>query len=174
MKGANILLTSDLKVKISDFGVSRSLGNVFQVNRFSFAGTIYWMAPELARQQFYSCKADIWSVGCLVLEMLTGQHPWSGLDQIQALYRLGFVSCSPLDHYLSSKDITLNSDIRISNSFDIINPCDKKIEDDERKQDNSYLSSEAKSFIEECLRRNEEDRPEAGVLLSHPFLSGYI
>jgi mitogen-activated protein kinase kinase kinase len=41
------------------------------------------MAPEVVKQTAHTLKADIWSVGCLVVEMLTGQRPWGRLDQMQ-------------------------------------------------------------------------------------------
>lgn len=46
------------------------------------------MAPEVVKQTSYSPKADIWSVGCLVVEMLTGTHPWADLTQMQAIFRV--------------------------------------------------------------------------------------
>jgi serine/threonine protein kinase len=55
------------------------------------------MAPEVVKQTGHSSKADIWSVGCLVVEMLTGSHPWPDLNQLQAMYQV-----SP--HFLSSNE----------------------------------------------------------------------
>jgi serine/threonine protein kinase len=46
------------------------------------------MAPEVVKQTGHSSKADIWSVGCLVVEMLTGSHPWPDLNQLQAMYQV--------------------------------------------------------------------------------------
>jgi serine/threonine protein kinase len=45
------------------------------------------MAPEVVKQSIYTKKADIWSVGCLIVEMLTGDHPWAQLSQMQAIYQ---------------------------------------------------------------------------------------
>ena len=53
----------------------------------STQGSVYWMAPEVAKRTSYTRKADIWSVGCLMVEMLTGEHPWAELDQMQAIFR---------------------------------------------------------------------------------------
>lgn len=55
-------------------------------------GSIPWMAPEVIRQTKYGRKSDIWSFGCTVLEMATGQAPW--LDQnfdnpIAAIMKIG-------------------------------------------------------------------------------------
>uniref|UniRef100_A0A7S1SGF6 Protein kinase domain-containing protein n=1 Tax=Tetraselmis chuii TaxID=63592 RepID=A0A7S1SGF6_9CHLO len=46
----------------------------------SIRGSVFWMAPEVIKGTGYGRRADIWSVGCTVLEMLTGMHPWPNLD----------------------------------------------------------------------------------------------
>jgi mitogen-activated protein kinase kinase kinase len=53
------------------------------------------MAPEVVRQVAYTKKADIWSVGCLIVEMLTGEHPWAQLNQMQAIFKIGSSSAKP-------------------------------------------------------------------------------
>ena len=58
-------------------------------NRPSLQGSVYWMAPEVVMQTAYTSKADIWSLGCLIIEMLTGQHPFPEFDQMQAMFRVG-------------------------------------------------------------------------------------
>jgi mitogen-activated protein kinase kinase kinase len=40
------------------------------------------MAPEVVKQTSYTRKADIWSLGCLVVEMISGTHPWANLNQM--------------------------------------------------------------------------------------------
>jgi serine/threonine protein kinase len=60
------------------------------------------MAPEVVKQTGHSSKADIWSVGCLVVEMLTGSHPWPDLNQLQAMYQV-----RPLSLSLSNTDSRL-------------------------------------------------------------------
>lgn len=49
------------------------------------------MAPEVVKQSAHTPKADIWSVGCLVVEMLTGEHPWASLTQMQAIFKVGHI-----------------------------------------------------------------------------------
>jgi len=46
------------------------------------------MAPEVVKQSGHTSKADIWSVGCLVVEMFTGEHPWAQLTQMQAIFKV--------------------------------------------------------------------------------------
>ncbi|KAG6784212.1 hypothetical protein POTOM_009898 [Populus tomentosa] len=57
----------------------------------SCKGTAFWMAPEVVnnKNQGYGLPADIWSLGCTVLEMLTRQIPYSELESMQALFRIG-------------------------------------------------------------------------------------
>ncbi|KAF8077912.1 ste11-like protein [Lyophyllum atratum] len=106
IKGANILVDNKGGIKISDFGISKKVddnlltGN--RVNRPSLQGSVFWMAPEVVKQSAHTRKADIWSVGCLVVEMLTGEHPWAQLTQMQAIFKIG-----------SSAKPTIPSDISV-------------------------------------------------------------
>lgn len=53
-------------------------------------GTIFWMAPEILEQgKGYDVKVDIWSVGCIVLEMWTGDRPWSGEEFAPVMLKVG-------------------------------------------------------------------------------------
>ena len=47
------------------------------------------MAPEVVRQTAYTKKADIWSLGCLIVEMFTGSHPHPNCTQLQAIFKIG-------------------------------------------------------------------------------------
>jgi len=60
-----------------------------RTNRPSLQGSAFWMAPEVVKQTSHTSAADIWSVGCLVVEMLTGEHPWAQLTQMQAIFKVG-------------------------------------------------------------------------------------
>jgi serine/threonine protein kinase len=63
------------------------------------------MAPEVVKQTGHTRKADIWSVGCLVVEMFTGEHPWAQLTQMQAIFKVEELSlCLDLMTYSGSLD----------------------------------------------------------------------
>ncbi|TRM62454.1 ste11-like protein [Schizophyllum amplum] len=93
IKGANILVDNKGGVKISDFGISKkvedTLSNSNRMHRPSLQGSVFWMAPEVVKQSGHTKKADIWSMGCLIVEMLTGEHPWAQLTQMQAIFKIG-------------------------------------------------------------------------------------
>jgi mitogen-activated protein kinase kinase kinase len=100
IKGANILVDQKGGVKISDFGISKRVNassllneNTTQgkkaANRVSLQGSVFWMAPEVVKQTAYTRKADIWSLGCVIVEMLTGQHPHPNCSQLQAIFKIG-------------------------------------------------------------------------------------
>jgi len=109
IKGANILVDNKGIVKISDFGISKKVDeNSVNMkskmnNRTSFQGSIYWMAPEVIKQENYTGKADIWSIGCLVIEMLTAKHPWEKLDQTAAIFKIGSNNKPPVPDDLSEE-----------------------------------------------------------------------
>ena len=53
-------------------------------------GSVFWMAPEMLHnnKQGYNAKIDIWSVGCVVLEMQAGRRPWTEDDMFAVMYKV--------------------------------------------------------------------------------------
>ncbi|KAJ3482494.1 hypothetical protein NLI96_g6936 [Meripilus lineatus] len=81
LKAANILITASGKVMLCDFGVSALLLTASS-KRNTLVGTPHWMAPEVAHAASYDTKADIWSLGIMIYEMIKGSAPHSHiLDQ---------------------------------------------------------------------------------------------
>ncbi|KAL9667243.1 hypothetical protein QQ045_001594 [Rhodiola kirilowii] len=88
IKCANILVDANGSVKLADFGLAKA-AKLNDVK--SCKGTAFWMAPEVVnrKNQGYGLAADIWSLGCTVLEMLTQKTPYYPLECMQALFRIG-------------------------------------------------------------------------------------
>ncbi|XP_019171587.1 PREDICTED: mitogen-activated protein kinase kinase kinase 1-like isoform X2 [Ipomoea nil] len=85
IKCANILVDVNGSVKLADFGLAKAT----KLNDIkSCKGTPFWMAPEVVNRKTngYGRAADIWSLGCTVLEMLTGQIPYSNLEGVCMIF----------------------------------------------------------------------------------------
>lgn len=81
LKGGNILVTRDGIVKLADFGASKAYKDATITDGMkSLRGSVFWMAPEVIKGTGYGRRADVWSLGCTVIEMLSGKHPWPELD----------------------------------------------------------------------------------------------
>ncbi|XVF28909.1 hypothetical protein REPUB_Repub15cG0073300 [Reevesia pubescens] len=97
IKGANILVDNKGCIKLADFGASKKVVELATINGAkSMKGTPYWMAPEVILQTGHSFSADIWSVGCTVIEMATGKPPWSQqYQEVAALFHIGTTKSHP-------------------------------------------------------------------------------
>ncbi|PIN04472.1 MEKK [Handroanthus impetiginosus] len=106
IKGANILVDNKACIKLADFGASKKVEALATVTGAkSMKGTPYWMAPEVIVQSGHSYSADIWSVGCTIIEMATGKAPWSQqYEEFAALFYVGTTkSHPPIPEHLSAE-----------------------------------------------------------------------
>jgi serine/threonine protein kinase len=99
IKAGNILLDIKGNIKLSDFGCSgickpeesNTLSNSSHCELLqSMKGTLPWMAPEVVLQKKYGKKADVWSLGCTLIEMATASPPWGKLENCyQTMRKIG-------------------------------------------------------------------------------------
>ena len=89
LKTLNLLVTLEGRVKVADFGLSKVLGAVSIVpGTKTITGTPQYMAPEVMFCQPQSLRVDIYSVGVIMWEMMTGVIPWKELDYVQIIQRV--------------------------------------------------------------------------------------
>ncbi|XP_039129129.1 mitogen-activated protein kinase kinase kinase 18-like [Dioscorea cayenensis subsp. rotundata] len=95
VKGENVLVGAVAGVaKLADFGSSRRI-NGEKDEEVVVGGTPLWMAPEVARGERQRVESDVWSLGCMVIEMVSGGRPWGkgwgeGEEVGKVMYRIGY------------------------------------------------------------------------------------
>ncbi|KAM7276179.1 hypothetical protein ACFE04_018045 [Oxalis oulophora] len=143
LKPENILVFSDNRLKIADLGLAWSAHHPkTQLHlKSTFRGTAQYMSPESIRDGKISTALDVWSVGCIVSEMLTGKAPWNYLfEEEQAVLFYKMIGEELVDGCRTPL-VPLN------------------------------LSEKGKDFLLKCFCRDPVRRWTVDMLLMHPFLS---
>lgn len=87
IKPENILVTTEGQVKVADFGVARAASDTAATQAGTVFGTVAYLAPELLVDGEPTPAADVYAVGILLYEMLTGSQPFVGTALIQVAYQ---------------------------------------------------------------------------------------
>ena len=77
LKTKNIFITGDNVIKLGDFGISKVLDSTEAFAR-TVVGTPYYLSPEICEGNAYSKASDVWSLGCVLYEMVTLSHAFNG------------------------------------------------------------------------------------------------
>jgi serine/threonine protein kinase/Tfp pilus assembly protein PilF len=114
IKSKNIMITSEGKVKIMDFGLAKIRGGT-QVTKFgTTVGTAAYMSPEQARGEEVDHRTDIWSFGVVLYEMLRGKLPFKGDYEQAVIYSIINESPAPVTAVRTSVPMELE---RITNKL---------------------------------------------------------
>ncbi|KFF60326.1 serine/threonine protein kinase [Cryobacterium sp. MLB-32] len=86
IKPENVLLADDGRIKISDFGLARAVNNNTATGQ-ALLGTIAYLSPELVTRGIADARSDIYALGIMTFEMLTGEQPYVGEAPMQIAYQ---------------------------------------------------------------------------------------
>ncbi len=87
IKPENVLIAGDGRVKVADFGLARAVTEVTSTTTGTVLGTVAYLAPELVARGASDARTDVYAVGILLYEMLTGTQPYTGTTPIQVAYQ---------------------------------------------------------------------------------------
>ena len=144
VKPANVLLTDQLDAKVVDFGVAHAAG---AEQGGAAAGTLLYMAPEQLRGQPLTPAVDLYGVGMVAFEMLTGKIPDAHLD-LQAMLRRR-----------QQREFTFD---------DVRRPLTRAMREGQRQREVGASLTDFARILHTCLRKNPKDRfPSAEALCKH-------
>lgn len=89
IKPGNVMLTNDGKIKVMDFGIARAVADsqVTMTQSNAVVGTAQYLAPEQARGEEVDARSDLYSTGCVLFELLTGQPPFKGDSAVAVAFQ---------------------------------------------------------------------------------------
>jgi TolB-like protein/predicted Ser/Thr protein kinase len=130
IKSANIMLTSSGQVKVMDFGLAKLAGTTAVTREGTTLGTAGYMSPEQARGEDANSRTDIWSLGVVLYEMLTGRLPFRGEYDQALVYQIMNDAPEPITSLrtgvpveferIVTKCLEKNSDERYQTAADLI------------------------------------------------------
>lgn len=161
LKPSNIAVNEDCELKILDFGLARQA----EVEMTGYVATRWYRAPEIMLNwMHYNQTVDIWSVGCIMAELITSRTLFPGTDHIDQLTRTMKIVGTPDDSLLSR---IMSEEAR--NYIRSLPMMRKK----NFKEVFGGASSEAVDLLEKMLELDADKRPTATEALAHPYLAQY-
>ncbi|KAL5003639.1 mitogen-activated protein kinase mpkC [Aspergillus recurvatus] len=161
LKPGNLLINENCDLKICDFGLAR----VQEPQMTGYVSTRYYRAPEIMLTwQRYGNKVDLWSVGCILAEMLLGRPLFPGTDHINQFWLITDLLGNPPDEVIDR--ITTNNTRRVVKSMAKTNP---------RPLKEIFPGAEgaALNLLDNLLVFDPDQRISAEQGLKHPWMAPY-
>jgi NIMA (never in mitosis gene a)-related kinase len=145
IKTQNIFLTSKSEIKLGDFGIARILQNTDDCAKTAI-GTPYYLSPEICQEKPYNQKSDIWSLGCILYEMVTLNHAFDADNMKSLVMKILKADYSPIPSIYSDNLKLLISEMLIKDPAQ--RPSIKKI------LQKDFLSSRISDLLMSTLTRH--------------------
>lgn len=171
IKPGNVMLTTDGKVKVMDFGIARALedSGATMTSTDAVVGTAQYLSPEQARGETVDPRSDLYSTGCLLFELLTGRPPFKGDSAVAVAYQ--HVSENPPAPSSITPDISEQMDRVVLKSL-AKNPADRYANAARFRSDlhaalaGSQVSAPAVTTL---MEQNATATPTAGMPATNQF-----
>ena len=121
IKPANVMLTKSGAVKVMDFGIARAMsesGHTLTASQ-TVMGTAQYLSPEQARGHEADTRSDIYSLGCLLYEMLTGKPPFTGESAVAIAYQHVSGLVIPPSEHLATIDKDIDAIVQMALAKDV-------------------------------------------------------
>ena len=111
IKPGNIMITDNGDVKVMDFGIARALADTgaTMTSTWNIIGTAQYLSPEQATGTQADARSDLYSVGCLLYELLAGRPPFTGDTPVAIAYQHVSAPLIPITEIQESLDPALNA-----------------------------------------------------------------
>ncbi|KAK6747140.1 hypothetical protein RB195_000391 [Necator americanus] len=161
LKPSNIAVNEDCELKILDFGLARQTDNEMT----GYVATRWYRAPEIMLNwMHYTQTVDIWSVGCILAELITGRTLFPGSDHIDQLTRIMNVVGTPNEEFLTK--------IQSEEARNYIRNIPRMPRKDFRRLFPT-ASPAAVDLLEKMLQLDPDYRPTAAEAMEHEYLAAY-
>ena len=120
IKPGNIMITDDGEIKVMDFGIARALADIgaTMTNTWNVVGTAQYLSPEQATGETADARSDIYSVGCVLYEMLSGEPPFTGDTPVSIAFQHVSGELIPLSEKVADLDPGLGTICSVALSKD--------------------------------------------------------
>ncbi|XP_075223369.1 stress-activated protein kinase JNK-like isoform X2 [Lycorma delicatula] len=170
LKPSNIVVKSDCTLKILDFGLARTAGTSFMMS--PYVVTRYYRAPEVILGMSYKENVDMWSVGCIMAEMIRGEVLFPGSDHVNQWNKIIELLGTPSLDFMMRLKPTVRNYVENLTYFEG-SPFHELFPDEffpSGSTDNDRLRDQARDLLSKMLVIDPEKRISVDGALMHPYI----